>query len=1127
MMKKIFLLVAIAMMAMSLSAAPVDQTAAQQKARKFLSGQFYAGKIMAPAALNPVLLKAEMGSSKLGQPVFYIFNTSTTYVIVAGDDRAEEILMVGDEPIKDINNIPPGMQDMLNQYKTEIMYLQEHPGLKVDPIVSPENTPALRGSDSGGTYLLDCKWDQEAPYYNLCKFTRNGTTYQCLTGCPATSASMVMYYWKHPTTQVAAIPSYTGTLDISSYNSVSFTYPALEATTFDWDNMKDTYSSYNTAQGNAVATLMRYVGQAEKMMYGTAAAGGSGIYTTDTQNIVDMFVLFGYDESTCKVIRKSSYSETNWAAAIQAEMNAGRPIVFMAVSSSAGGHAFNVDGYNSSTNKYHVNFGWSGSYNGWMAMNSFSGQGYTFNSDQQAVIGIQPADLSPVLTVSPSSLTFTGYAGNTYTQTFTVTGKYLEGNVTLSCSGTGYSISPTTLTAAQAQAGATITVTYSPTATGTHSGTVTVASSGAESQKVTLSGTANERPVINPTETAMTFTTSVGTPVIKTFYVKGTNLAGSVTLSCEGTGFSINKTSVSKTAASTTNGSSVTVTYNPTTEGTHTGTITLTSEAAETKTITLNGTATDNTPVINVSPASLTFTGVTEQTYTQTFTVTGANLTGDLSLSLDDDEGVFDLNRWSITSTQAANGVTVTVTYEPEAAGTHNATVTISGGGAASKSVAITATATEPVRTITATPASLTFNTLVGESVTQTFTVTGENLKGSNLTLTLNDETGTYALDASSVTIAEATAGKTVTVTYAPSAFGTHNATVTISGGSANPVTVTLAGQANLTKYAPVMLEPNDLYVALTQFRADWTDATPEENVSSYTLEVSAMQTAPELIGTLNGSSYTGTYADITLTAPWGGAYTRCGNGAVYFRTNSSSTNYNPGNITFTIPEGYNNATFTVIITTATNSNGAGSLAVATPQTSAVSYTFASGATHTWVVTASAGEKITITTSDSNYSPDMTLIEVYAGDATAAMSLNASESGDAAYRLITGITPDTKFYIVTGLTAEGTFEYKVKALYIDGTESDWSNIEVVTLHENAHPYAKGDVNHSGKVDVADVQLVIERILGKGTTEICELCADVNGDGNIDVADVSGIIDIVLGKASSASLTAIKPLFMKR
>ena len=1049
-MKKFFLLMTAALMAMSVSAAPVDQATALQKAKSFLSNQLYAGKLMAPAALNPVLLKAEVGNAKLGQPVFYIYNTSSTFIVVAGDDRAEEILMVGDRPLKDINNLAPGLKDMLGQYKNEIMFLQEHPGLKVDPIAAPRTANKLSGSDSGGTYMLDCMWDQETPYNNLCKFTYSGTTYTCYTGCPATSASMVMYYWKWPTAATGEVPAYTSTLDISSSRSVNFTYAALASTTFDWDNMIDSYSgSYTTAQGNAVATLMRYVGQAEEMMYGTSSAGGSGISVYNAQDVADMFIRFGYDESTTRLVQKTSdysggqtlYSDSEWATLIQTEMNAGRPVVFMAVSSSAGGHAFNVDGYNSSTNKYHCNFGWSGDGNAWCSLNSFgysSGwSSYYFNSFQQMIIGIQPADLDPVLTVSPSSLTFTGYTGNTYTQTFTVTGKYLTGNVTLSCSGTGYSISPTTLTAAQAEAGATVTVTYAPTATGTRTGTVTVASSGATSQTVSLTGTATERPVITPSETAMTFTTNLGTAVTKTFTVKGSNLAGNVTLSCSGTGFSINKTTISATAASTTSGSSVTVTYNPTTEGTHTGTITLTSEGAETKTITLNGTAVDNTPVIRVNPASLTFTNLVGETATQTFTVTGANLTGDLSLSLNDENGVFNLNLWSVTATQAANGVTVTATY-------------------------------------------------------------------------------------------------------APTTFGTHNATVTVSGGGATPVTIALAGQADLIRYAPVMLEANDTYVGLTQFRADWTDETPEENVSSYTLEVS--QKGLEEAEEVATADFTSFAASGQQSTPVSNLDTYCSptgwTGTVYPGQGGVKLGYSSSNVVGTLttaPLDFTKSGGKLTITFSANTyvggggggnSTAASLVIATGEHSYTQTLTTTATTYTIVLDCDALEGQTVSFTSANNRVMLRTISITTTDVTAA-SLMASESGDATYRLITGITPDTKFYVVTGLTAEGTFEYKVKALYVDGTESDWSNIEVVTLHENAHPYAKGDVNHSGKVDVADVQLVIERILGKGTTEICELCADVNGDGNIDVADVSGIIDIVLGKASSASLTAIKPLFMKR
>ena len=80
--------------------------------------------------------------------------------------------------------------------------------------------------------------------------------------------------------------------------------------------LKDKYNSYTTAQADAVATLMRYVGQLEKMMYGVT---GSGIYTTNSQIIATMFKTLGYDSNT-RLANKSSYSATNWEALIQNEM---------------------------------------------------------------------------------------------------------------------------------------------------------------------------------------------------------------------------------------------------------------------------------------------------------------------------------------------------------------------------------------------------------------------------------------------------------------------------------------------------------------------------------------------------------------------------------------------------------------------------------------------------------------------------------------------------------------------------------------------------------------------------------------------------------------------------------------
>lgn len=56
----------------------------------------------------------------------------------------------------------------------------------------------------------------------------------------------------------------------------------------------------------------------------------------------------------------------------------------------------------------------------------------------------------------------------------------------------------------------------------------------------------------------------------------------------------------------------------------------------------------------------------------------------------------------------------------------------------------------------------------------------------------------------------------------------------------------------------------------------------------------------------------------------------------------------------------------------------------------------------------------------------------------------------------------------------------------------------------------GDINGDGLVDISDVNLVINVMLGKETSP----AADVNGDGNVDISDVNMVINIMLGKSNS-------------
>ena len=65
----------------------------------------------------------------------------------------------------------------------------------------------------------------------------------------------------------------------------------------------------------------------------------------------------------------------------------------------------------------------------------------------------------------------------------------------------------------------------------------------------------------------------------------------------------------------------------------------------------------------------------------------------------------------------------------------------------------------------------------------------------------------------------------------------------------------------------------------------------------------------------------------------------------------------------------------------------------------------------------------------------------------------------------------------------------------------------VTVKEGS-PNIPGDINGDGKVDIADVNAVINMMLGKAEQTAS---GDVTGDGKVDIADVNAVINMMLGK----------------
>jgi hypothetical protein len=233
--------------------------------------------------------------------------------------------------------------------------------------------------------LLKTKWNQDAPYWDLCPMDGSHRSY---TGCVATAMAQIMNYYKHPTTRTSEIPAYTTRTN-------KFSIPTIIGTTdYNWENMLNSYSSSSTdLQKNAVATLMYHCGVSLEMDYTSYA---SGAYSSNVVRALRTY--FGYKQSISHRIR-NDYDDTSWHTILRTELDAGRPVYYSGYDENFG-HAFVCDGYKKNNNYFHFNWGWGGLCDGWFLTSLLNpgtggagaGNGI-YNYKQGIIINIEPDDI--------------------------------------------------------------------------------------------------------------------------------------------------------------------------------------------------------------------------------------------------------------------------------------------------------------------------------------------------------------------------------------------------------------------------------------------------------------------------------------------------------------------------------------------------------------------------------------------------------------------------------------------------------------------------------------------------------------------------------------------------------------
>lgn len=311
-------------------------------------------------AMTKARKQGSKGEITLSQESYYVFPNANSkgFTIVSGDDRLPEIVGYSSQGSYDENNLPEGFVSFMEAYQNlyNKVNLGDAEALKnLAEIKAWRNKKnASAASTSAVAPLLgNIEWDQTSPYNNMCP--RYDSVHVAATGCVATAMAQVMAYYKYPKQLKADIPGY-----VNRWNGIPLEIPTItrEEGIYDWDNMLPKYNKEANAtqqQKDAVAKLMYHCGAAVQMNYGPESAA--------SVSASKLAKYFGYDADLMMDLNRSTFSLDKWMQIIDTELAAGRPVLYGGQASD-GGHQFICDGKDGE-GLYHINWGWSGSQNGY------------------------------------------------------------------------------------------------------------------------------------------------------------------------------------------------------------------------------------------------------------------------------------------------------------------------------------------------------------------------------------------------------------------------------------------------------------------------------------------------------------------------------------------------------------------------------------------------------------------------------------------------------------------------------------------------------------------------------------------------------------------------------------------
>lgn len=399
-MKHLFKLLIASLLIITLSAdllaKEVNETVAKTVATNYLN------------KVDNTLLNSKLSLVYARENVLYVFGNENSFVIVSANDVVKPVLAYStDNSFVSFDDKPQGyginVLGLLDHWQNQIDSLvaidyksNQQTKNQWQSLISSEIVSQAR-NDKGVTTvvepLLTTTWGQGWPYNADCPVDVSGPGGHVWVGCVGTAMAQIIHYNNEDQSMYSGVGNYSYTWQNYPETSVDF-----GNTVYDMVSMPTYVSDISDPGADEIAKLSYHAAAGCRSMWGAGSTGvmfsGNGYsYVLGDYPMMGLIENYLPMKAGAKWMNKTYYTDVQWHDALQNELQNDRVVYYRG--NGDFGHGWVVDGFDEN-NLYHMNFGWSGNFNGYYALDAISPGGQYLGDDQMMMIGLAPNDGSTI-----------------------------------------------------------------------------------------------------------------------------------------------------------------------------------------------------------------------------------------------------------------------------------------------------------------------------------------------------------------------------------------------------------------------------------------------------------------------------------------------------------------------------------------------------------------------------------------------------------------------------------------------------------------------------------------------------------------------------------------------------------